>query len=195
MRKPIAGVMPSAMSRLASSKMAKPEENHLRVASVIYLQRQKYSKARPILEQLVAYFPGKKEYFSQLGAVYSEQGKERDSFAMLAMAYDNKLGLNGSELIRFAQLYRMYEFPYEGATIIESGLANGKLKRNLKTCQELGDAYFQAREMKKAMNPLQCAARASGNGEICCVYVRCMPKKKPGRVRPAHVVARLPKVD
>ena len=160
------------------SKMdpAAPQENWYRVASVIYLQREKYSKARPLLEKMISLWPGKKEYYSQLGAVYSELGREKDSFAMLAMAYDNKLDLNGSEVLRLGQLYRMYEYPYRAAKIIEKGINDGKLKRNKKNCEEWGNAYFQAREMKRAMNPLECAAKASNDGQIwlrlCQVHVQ-----------------------
>jgi len=161
---------------LAKMDKANPQENWYRVASVIYLQREKFSKARPLLETMISLWPGKKEYYAQLGAVYSELGREKDSFAMLAMAYDNKLDLNGSEVLRLGQLYRMYEYPYRAAKIIEKGINDGKLKRNKKNCEEMGNAYFQAREMKRAMNPLECAAKASNDGEIwlrlCQVHVQ-----------------------
>ena len=143
-----------------------PNENWYRIATVVYLQNQEYSQARPLLEKMISLWPGKKEYYSQLGAVYSELGREKDSFAMLAMAYDNHLDLNSGELVRLGQLYRMYEYPFRAAKIIEKAIDDGKLRRNQKNCEEWGNAYFQAREMKEALGPLECAAKASNNGEI-----------------------------
>ena len=114
----------------------------------------------------MAYFPGKKEYFMQLAAVYSELGRQKEAFAVMAAAYDNKLNLNGSELIRLAQLYRMYEFPYEAGRILEKGLTDGSIKKTSKTWEELGNAWFQAREMEKAMQPLRIAAKSAKKGNI-----------------------------
>ena len=161
---------------LAKMDPADPKEEWYRISTVVYFQAQRYTDAKPLLESMVSFWPAKKEYYMQLSAVYSELGMEQDAFAMLAMAYDNNLALSSGELIRLGQLYRMYEYPYRGAKIIEKGLNDGTLKRSRKTCEEMGNAYFQAREMKSAMDPLECAAKAAEDGiiwlRLCQVHMQ-----------------------
>jgi len=141
-------------------------ESWYRIASVIYMQREKYGKAQPILEKLIRGWPDKKEYYIQLGGVYQESGQERDSFAILALAYDNKLSLTNDEIVRVAQLYRLYDYPYKAARILEKEIAAGRIKKNKKNWEELGNAWFQSREMKKAVQPLTNAARLASEGDI-----------------------------
>jgi tetratricopeptide (TPR) repeat protein len=142
------------------------QENWLRIASVVYLQREKYSKAQPVLERLVAGWPDKKDYYIQLGAVYGELNREKDSFAMLALAYENNLPLTSDEIMRLAQLYRFYEYPFKAAKILEKEIQSGRVKQTKATWEELGNSWFQARDMKKAIDPLTKAASLSGDGEI-----------------------------
>jgi len=142
------------------------QENWYRIASVVYLQRDRWEKARPILERLVVGWPDKKDYYFQLGAVYTELGREKDSFAMLALAYENSLPLTSDEHVRLAQLYRLYEYPYKAGKILEKGLSAGTVKSTKTTWEELGNAWFQAREMKKAIDPLTKAADLATDGDI-----------------------------
>ncbi len=141
-------------------------ESWYRVASVIYMQREKYSKAQPILEKLIRGWSDKKEYYIQLSGIYQERGRERDSFAVLALAYDNKLALTSDEIVRVAQLYRLYDYPYKAAKIVEKEINAGRVKKNKKNWEELGNAWFQSREMKKAVQPLTNAAGMAKDGDI-----------------------------
>jgi len=166
----------NAEEGLKKMDLNEPRESWYRIATIIYFQNQRYSRAAPMLETMISLWPDKKEYYGQLSAVYTELGRDDDAFAVQAMAYDNHLDLNANELMRLGQLYRVYEFPFEAAKIFERGIDEGKLKRNKMNCEELGNAYFQAREMKKAMVPLECAANASEDGEnwlkLCQVHMQ-----------------------
>ena len=141
-------------------------ESWYRIASVIYMSREKYSKAQPILEKLIRGWSDKKEYYIQLSGVYQERGREKDSFAVLALAYDNNLSLTSDEIVRVAQLYRLYDYPYKAATIVEKGINAGRIKKNKKNWEELGNAWFQSRHMKKAVQPLTNAAGLAKEGDI-----------------------------
>jgi len=161
---------------LAKMDPEAPQENWYRIATVVYFQNGKYAEAAPILETMISLWPAKKEYYNQLSAVYAELGQDDDAFAILAMAYDNHLDLNSGELVRLGQLYRVREYPFRAAKIIEKAINDGTLKRNQKNCEEWGDAYFQAREMTRAMDPLECAAKSSSDGanwlKLCQVHLQ-----------------------
>ncbi len=153
-----------------------PSESNYRIASVVYIQRGKYGKAAPLLEKMISYWPSKKEYYTQLGGIYQEQNKEKDAFSMLAMVYDNKLGMNGSEIKRLSQLYMANGYPYMCAKIAEKGIADGKMKKNKENWELLGNCWFASREMKKALQPLTNAAKLSKDGQLylrlCQSYVQ-----------------------
>ena len=101
-----------------------------------------------------------------MSGIYQERGRERDSFAVLALAYDNNLSLTSDEIVRVAQLYRLYDYPYKAATIVEKGINAGRIKKNKKNWEELGNAWFQSRHMKKAVQPLTNAASLAKEGDI-----------------------------
>lgn len=148
------------------AKATEPKENWYRLTLAIYLELEKFNKALPLLEKMVSYWPTKKEYFSQLGAIYQEKNRNKESFAVLALAYDNNLLTKSDEFVRLAQLYRYYDYPYKGAKIIEKEIKAGRIKKNKKNWEELGMAWMQAREHKKALQPLANAARKAKDGDI-----------------------------
>ncbi len=148
------------------AKALEPRENWYRLTLAIYLELEKFNPALPLLEKMVTNWPTKKEYFSQLGALYQEKDRHKDSFAMLALAYNNNLLNKSDEFVRLAQLYRFYDYPYKAAKILEKEIGAGRIKKNKKNWEELGMAWLQAREHKKALRPLTNAAALAKDGDI-----------------------------
>jgi len=50
--------------------------------------------------------------------------------------------------------------------VIEKGMQDGVIKRDLTGLRQLGDAYLRARELNKALNPLMKAADLDAKGNI-----------------------------
>ncbi len=148
------------------AKALEPRENWYRLTLAIYLELERFTPALPLLEKMVANWPTKKEYFSQLGALYQEKDRHKDSFAMLALAYDNNLLTKSDEFVRLAQLYRFYDYPYKAAKILQKEISAGRIKKTKKNYEELGMAWLQAREHKKALGPLKIAGDKSKDGDI-----------------------------
>lgn len=146
--------------------LTEPNENWYRLMGTIYLQLQQYSKAVPVLEKTVTFWPTNKDYFSQLAYCYSNLNREDDYLAVLALAYDNGLLKSDGDIVRLAQLYRAKGYPYKSAKILTKGMEAGQVKKNKKNWEELGYAWAQAREHKRAVQPLTNAASQSKDGEL-----------------------------
>lgn len=148
------------------SMLTEPNENWYTLMSTIYIQLNMIDKAIPVLEKMVAYWPGKRDYYMQLSAAYSQKGRDKDSFAVLALAYDNGLVTESSDIVRLAQLYRYYGYPYKAAKILSAGINSGKVKKTKDNWEELGYAWAGAREQDKAVGPLSNAAKLSKDGKL-----------------------------
>ncbi len=146
--------------------MKEPKEDWMQLLASIYIDRRAYSKAAPVLERLIGIRPDKRIYFSQLRGVYVQLGKERDAFAVLAIAHRNGILNTESDLKGLAGLYRANGYPYKAGKILEQGINAGHVKANKDNLEELGNAWTHAREAKKAIPPLTRAAGMSGDGKI-----------------------------
>ncbi len=157
------------------AKMTEPRQSWYEIAVAIYYENNRYAEAIPLLERMIEIWTDKKAYYTQLAGFYMEQDREQDHFAILALAYDNNLLSESDEIVRLAQLYRMYDYPYRAGKILDREIAAGRVKKTSKNWEELGNAWLQAREHKEAIRPLINAAGLSKDGEIylrlCQTYV------------------------
>jgi tetratricopeptide (TPR) repeat protein len=150
---------------LAVREAEKPKEAWLQLLLSLYVERQEYEKARPVLEKLTQLYP-KKVYWMQLAAVYGELGQENESLAALELAYTQGLLDKDDELRRLARLYIYHELPYLGARVMEKGLAGGIVEPNSEAYEILANAWMRAREFDRAIDPLSRAASAAEDGKL-----------------------------
>lgn len=133
-----------------------------------YWEKKNYPKVREIMEVLVTNWP-KKTYWLQLGAVYSELNDESRQLAAYEAAYDQGMLESSSELMTMGQLLMQSGAPYKGAKVIEKGLAEDKIEKTARNYRTLAQAWQMAQEDRRAIGPLNQAARLSDDGEL---YVR-----------------------
>lgn len=141
-----------------------PREPWLQLLASLLFQDGAYQEAAPVMEQLVALFP-KKAYFTQLSALYGELDQQDKALATLELAYVQHLLSEGAELKTLAQLYLYNQVPVKAAHVLEEALASGKLEDTAEAWQLLGDAWLQAKERDKAVEPMSKAARLADTGE------------------------------
>jgi tetratricopeptide (TPR) repeat protein len=154
-----------AQALLAVTKAAEPKEAWLQLLLSLYLQRTAYREAVGVLERLVERFP-RKAYWTQLSAVYSELGEHRKALAALEIAYGQGMLTEGRELVTLAQLYLYNEIPYKAAQVLEAGLAREAIASDAEAWELLATSWLSARERRKAIDPLERAARLSESGEL-----------------------------
>ncbi|MBT8422273.1 MAG: tetratricopeptide repeat protein, partial [Gammaproteobacteria bacterium] len=150
---------------LARERGTKPKEQWYLLQRVAYWEKEDYRKVRSILEILVTNWP-KKEYWSQLSGIYYELKDESRQLAAYEAAYDQGLLETSSELTQMAQLFMQSEVPFKGAQVLEEGLASGKIEKNERNLRLLSQAWQMAQEDRKAIEPLQQAAKLSNDGDL-----------------------------
>lgn len=155
-----------AMERYRQETPWEPQENRFRLLLSIYMQTGRYDDALPLLEEMIGYWPSDPQYFQNLAVVYFEQGLEKKSFTILALAYENGLLTGSSDIKRLTQLYRYYGYPYKAAEIIEQEMASSRLDSNLENLKELSNAWLQSREWQDAAQSLGRAAVLADDGKL-----------------------------
>lgn len=130
-----------------------------------YFEQENFKKVRDILETLVVNWP-KKEYWTQLSAMYGELDQSKRQLSAYAAAYEQGLLTQSSELVTLAQLYLQAEAPYPAAKILDKGLEAGQIEKTADNYRLLSQAWALAAEDRKAIPALKTAANMSDEGEL-----------------------------
>jgi tetratricopeptide (TPR) repeat protein len=91
------------------------------------------------------------------------------ALAIMQLAYDAGLIVDGSEITRLADLLLFNNIPYRCATLMDEAFAKKQLKPDAKLYQKQSQCWIAAREYKKSLTPLGRAADMSNSGDL---YVR-----------------------
>jgi tetratricopeptide (TPR) repeat protein len=132
---------------------------------VAYYELDDLQKVKDILEILVVNWP-KKEYWTQLSAMYGELDNERNQLAAYRAAYDQDLLIRSNELVQLTQLLLQAEVPYKAAKVMEKGLEAGTIEKTATNYRLLSQAWALAAEDRKAIPALKTAASMSSDGDL-----------------------------
>jgi len=154
-----------ANTKKAVDLSPEPPESWLQLLAALYIQKEDYKNATPILEDLVMRFP-KKQYWVQLSLIYGARDDYRDSLAVQQVAYLQGLLTEDKELRRLARSYLYNELPYPAAKVLEKGLKDGTIKKDRKAYELLANSWISAREYDRSLAPLERAADLSGDGKL-----------------------------
>ncbi|MEZ5893268.1 MAG: hypothetical protein R3C58_09015 [Parvularculaceae bacterium] len=153
-------------AELAIAGMTSPTKQYFDLLNLIYSELGDNAKRAPLLERMVNYWPAERGYWTQLSGAYSTQGKDREAFSVLEVAYRSGLLKNENELITLINYYSYFDNPYRGAKLLEREMNAGNIKRVQKNLILLSQLWSQAREHKKSIPILEEAAKGAENGEL-----------------------------
>lgn len=152
--------------RKALSKVEEPRQNWTRLLLSVLLQQERYSEARPILEDAALRWPSVKAFWQQLTAVYYEVKQEELAFVTQQIMHRQNMLKTSKELSSMAQLYLYHDIPIKAARVLQTGLDDGSIEKTEKNYELLAQAYMHAREWDKAIKPLTAAAEKSDKGRF-----------------------------
>jgi len=144
----------------------KPQESLLQLLMQLYMERDQYTAAIPLLEQLIALVPEKKTYWLNLSAIYGEKEDYANALVMMEVPYNAGILSDSSEYHRLADLLMVAEIPYRATQILIKAAKDKKVVEDQKYFEKLANAWIAAREFDQAAGPLQRAAQMSNNGNI-----------------------------
>ena len=148
--------------RKASGKPIK--ENWYLLLRATYYELKDYKNMVVILKELVTLFP-KAQYFRDLAGSYSQLGDTKNQLGIMETMYEDGQLTKGSQIRNLANLYLMHGIPLKSAKVLDTAIKKGQLDKTEKNLRLLSQAWMQAREDKRAIEPLTEAAKISSKGE------------------------------
>ena len=142
-----------------------PPENALLLLRAIYFGANDFAQMAEVLKTLCTHY-SKREYWTQLAAVYGQMDNSKRQLAAMNYAYDAGMFDREADYLTLAQLLLGAEVPFRAAQVLSDGMAKGKVAGNLRNYRTLADAYVMAKEYPKAIAALQQAAKLSDDGEL-----------------------------
>lgn len=151
-----------ALNRLAGKRI---EQNTYLLLQGSYYEKKDFQNVADVLERLVEYYP-KKQYWIQLGAVYSQMGLDEKQMSAMALAHQQGFLTKSSEHEMLAQLYMYHSLPYKAALLIDEAIKTKKMDSDKENLKMLADAWIMSKEADKAILALEKAAVLSRSGDI-----------------------------
>ena len=145
-----------------------PRENWLLLLRVCYWEMKDFPNMLIVLEELIEAYP-KDSYILTLAGVYSELGDTKKQLALTESLYEKGYIEGKSHAVNLANLYLLHGIPYKAAKVLESEMAAGNVASDVRNLRLLSQAWYQAREDRKAIPPLKQAAASGEEGEL---YIR-----------------------
>ena len=117
-----------------------------------------------LMETMVTRWPTEKANWTSYASLLAQLGREADAFEVNRIMYLNGMLTSSAELVRLAQYYSWYDYPYGGAVMLERELNAGRVERSTANMQLLANLWRHAREWERAMPVLERVATTSGAG-------------------------------
>ncbi len=153
---------------LYRSQGQKPRENWLLLLRVIYFEMKDYQNMIEVVKELLVYYP-KDTYILTLAGIYSELGDTKKQLALTEVLYEQGYLKSASHATNLANLYLLHGLPVKAALLLEKEIDANNVEATERNLRLLSQAWYQAREDRKAIPPLRRAAELSKEGEL---YVR-----------------------
>ncbi|ACI98235.1 tetratricopeptide repeat protein [Rhodospirillum centenum] len=131
----------------------------------LYFETKQFTKVADTLELLISRYPKEKRYYIQLAGIYSEIKKEKETLAVMELAYKAGHLDKSEELVQLAQLWMYHDVPYRGALLLQANMEKGRIKGTKENWELLANAWIASREIPKSIDPLRRAAELSNDGE------------------------------
>ncbi len=142
-----------------------PKEGFWQIQFPIYYDRSEFKKVGEILEKLVEHYP-KWSYWKQLGGMYGMQERDLDQLVAYEVVYLNGELKSESDIKNIAGFYQGADVPYRAAKIIEAGIEDEILEETSDNYKLLADSWYQAYELRSALQSYEKASKLSDSGEI-----------------------------
>ena len=151
-------------ARAAFDLAEPPDRPHFSILLYYFQQLDMLPEQTDLLEAMVNRWPEDKRNWTSYAALLAQTGRERDAFEVNRIMYVNGMLETSEELVRLAQYYSYYEYPFGGASMLERELNSGRVEPAPRNYQLLADLWRQAREWERAMPVLRRVATLTGAG-------------------------------
>lgn len=141
-----------------------PGRSHYSILLYFFQQLDLVPQQTELMAQMVARWPDDKANWSSYASLLARSGREQDAFEVNRIMYLNGMLTTSAELVRLAQYYSYYEYPYGGAGMLEREMNAGRVDPTPENFQQLANLWRQAREWDRALPVLRRVATLTGAG-------------------------------
>jgi len=145
-----------------------PKENWLLLLRVIYWEMKDFPNMLIVIQELIQEYP-KDTYVLTLAGVYSELGDTKKQLALTEALFDAGYITGKQHAVNLANLYLLHGIPYKAAVLLEKEMAAGNVEENTRNLRLVSQAWYSARNDRKAIPPL---VKAAAMGEDAELYMR-----------------------
>ncbi|MEM9531863.1 MAG: tetratricopeptide repeat protein [Pseudomonadota bacterium] len=151
---------------IAIGMAEEPKESWYQLKLAMHYELKEYPASRDVLEILVRKWPDKKQYWTQLSAINVTLKNDQEALAVMAIAHRRGMLETEQEIIQLFSLYGYLDLPYKAAETLAGGIDDGIVEPSQKFWEQLGNAWYAAQELDKAVVALSKAADAALDGKL-----------------------------
>ena len=137
---------------------------HFSVLLYYYQQLDMLPDQMALMEMMVARWPEEKANWTSYASLLAQNDREADAFEVNRILYLGGMLTSSEELVRLAQYYSYYDYPFGGAVMLERELNAGRVEPTVRNMQLLANLWRHAREWDRALPVLERVATTSGMG-------------------------------
>ncbi|MCX7544093.1 tetratricopeptide repeat protein [Marinicella gelatinilytica] len=150
----------------AISLSDKPQESWYQLLLAAHSELSEYREMADVLKTLITMSPGKKTYYMQLSSVYFTLKEDKNALAALVLAYENNLLDKETDYMQLFKMYSFNDIPYKAGKVLQDALDNGKVEPSFDNWKQLGQTWYNARELDKALAAYDKASEYAKDGDI-----------------------------
>jgi tetratricopeptide (TPR) repeat protein len=143
-----------------------PKESWYQTKLAAHLELRQYPEAARTLELLVARWPDKKTYWTQLSQIYYRLEQRDRALATMALAYRKGMLDKQSDLTYLSSLYNDAGVPYKAAEVLEQGIRAGVVQATKSHWTMVAENWYSAEELQKALVAFREAGAVDPDGDI-----------------------------
>ena len=142
-----------------------PRENWLLLLRVIYWEMKDFPNMLIVITELIQEYP-KDTYVLTLAGVYSELDDTKKQLALTESLYEKGYISGKQHAVNLGNLYLLHGMPYKAAVLLEKEMAAGNVEENTRNLRLVSQAWYSARNDRKAIPPLVQAAKMGEDAEL-----------------------------
>jgi len=146
----------------------KPSESLYLLKRAAFFELKDYKGLVSVMRELIRLYP-KKEHWMTLAGAHSELGDTKKQMVIMEVLYEAGELTSANQIKNLANLYLLHEAPVKAAQLLDKHIADGTLEKDVQNLRLLAQAWQQAKEDEKSIEPLTAAAARSSDGDM---YVR-----------------------
>lgn len=163
-KKDFAETLKAIETAISMDKDPKEQWYQLKLAS--HYELEQFPQAAATLELMIARWPDKKTYWTQLTQIYYKLKQDDKALSVLALAYRKNLLDTQSDIIFLSSLYSNANVPYKSAEVLQKGITSGVVEASDRHWALVADTWYAAEEMENALAAYEKAGTAARTGEI-----------------------------